>query len=119
MQIQALVELSECSKRKPFERLTREDVLSFLCKFRKIEDKDPLHKWIGTYNLKREILRQFFTWLNDPNIERNHRSRPKIMENIAKFNRKEVSIYKPTDLWTGIMLLDYAISFIPEWKAIL
>jgi integrase/recombinase XerD len=75
--------------------------LSFLYKFRKTEDRDPLHKWIGTYNLKHEILRQFFTWLNDPNIERNHRSKPKIMENIAKFKRKEVSIYKPTDLWTG------------------
>jgi integrase/recombinase XerD len=101
MQIQALVELSEYSKQKPFEQLTREDVLSFLYKFRKTEDKDPLHKWIGTYNLKREILRQFFTWLNDPNIERNQRSRPKIMENISKFKRKEVSIYRPTDLWTG------------------
>ena len=101
MQIQALVELSEYSKQKPFEQLTREDVLSFLNKFRKTEDKDPLHKWIGTYNLKHEILRQFFTWLNDPNTERNHRSKPRIMENIAKFKRKEVSIYKPTDLWTG------------------
>jgi len=101
MQIQALVELSEYSRQKPFEQLTREDVLSFLYKFRKTEDKDPLHKWIGTYNLKHEILRQFFTWLNDPNMERNHRSRPKIMENIPKFKRKEVSIYKPTDLWTA------------------
>ncbi|MGB6529793.1 MAG: hypothetical protein WBF33_16935, partial [Candidatus Nitrosopolaris sp.] len=101
MQIQALVELSEYLKQKPFEQLTREDVLSFLNKFRKTEDKDPLHKWIGTYNLKHEILRQFFTWLNDPNTERNHRSKPRIMENIAKFKRKEVSIYKPTDLWTG------------------
>jgi len=101
MQIQAIVELSEYLKQKPFEQLTSEDVLSFLNKFRKTEDRDPLHKWIGTYNLKREILRQFFTWLNDPNTERNHRSRPKIMENITKFKRKEVSIYKPTDLWTG------------------
>jgi integrase/recombinase XerD len=101
MQIQAFVELSEYFKQKPFEQLTREDVLSFLCKFRKTEDKDPLHKWIGTYNLKREILRQFFTWLNDPNIERSYRSRPKIMENIPKFKRKEVSIYRPTDLWTA------------------
>lgn len=101
LQIQALVELSEYSKQKPFEQLTRDDVLSFLDKFRKTEDRDPLHKWIGTYNLKHEMLRQFFTWLNDPNTERNHRSKPKIMENISKFKRKEVSIYKPTDLWTG------------------
>ena len=101
MQIQTLVELSEYSKQKLFKKLTREDVLLFLDKFRKTEDKDPLHKWIGTYNLKRDILRQFFTWLNDPNTERNYRSRPKIMENIPKFKRKEISIYKPTDLWTG------------------
>jgi len=101
MEIRALVELSEYSRERPFEQLTKEDVLSFLYKFRKTEDRDPLHKWIGTYNLKHEILRQFFTWLNDPNTARNHRSRPKIMENIPKFRRKEISIYKPTDLWTG------------------
>jgi integrase len=77
----------------------REDVLSFLDKFRKSEDRDPLHKWVGTFNLKREILRQFFTWLNDPNTNRNHRSKPRIMENIPQLKRKEVSIYKPSDLW--------------------
>ena len=67
MQIQALVELSEYLNQKPFGQLTSDDVLSFLNKFRKTEDKDPLHKWIGTYNLKHELLRQFFTWFNDPN----------------------------------------------------
>ena len=100
LQIQALVELSEYLKQKPFKQMKPEDILSFLDKFRKTEEKDPLHKWIGTYNLKREILRQFFTWLNDPDTDRNHRSRSKIMENIPQFKRKEVSIYKPSDLWT-------------------
>jgi len=38
---------------KPFKSMTREDVLSFLHSFRKIESVDPLHKWIGTYNLYR------------------------------------------------------------------
>src|SRR5581483_11950226 len=84
MQIQALVELSGYSKQKPFKQMGSEDVLSFLDKFRKSEDRDPLHKWIGTFNLKREILRQFFTWLNDPNTNRNHRSKPRIMENIPQ-----------------------------------
>ncbi len=41
IQIQALVELSEYLKQKPFKQLTTEDVLSFLDKFRKTEDKDP------------------------------------------------------------------------------
>ena|SRR5215471_19351048 len=58
-QIQALVEISEYLNQKPFKELTRHDVST--------EDRDPLHKWIGTYNLKHKILRQFFTWLNDPN----------------------------------------------------
>lgn len=41
IQIQALVELSEYLKQKPFKQLTTDDVLSFLDKFRKTEDKDP------------------------------------------------------------------------------
>jgi hypothetical protein len=49
IQIQALVELSEYLKQKPFKQLTTEDILSFLDKFRKTEGKDPLHKWIGIY----------------------------------------------------------------------
>jgi hypothetical protein len=113
LQIQALVELSEYLKQKQFNQTTHEDLLSFLDKFRKTEEKDPLHKWIGTYNLKREILRQFLPWLNDPDTDRNHRSRPKIMENIPQFKRKEVSIYKPSDLWTqqdDLLFLSYCPS---------
>ena len=41
IQIQALVELSEYLKQKPFKQLTTENVLSFLDKARKTEDKDP------------------------------------------------------------------------------
>ncbi|MGC2571425.1 MAG: hypothetical protein WA364_07930 [Candidatus Nitrosopolaris sp.] len=73
---------------KPFGRLTSDDVVSFLDKLRKTEDKDPLHKWVGTYNLKREILRQFFTWFNDPNTKRNHRSRPKNNGKYSSSNEK-------------------------------
>ena len=108
MQIRTLVDLSEYLNQKPFGQLTSDDVVSFLDKLRKTEDK-----WVGTYNLKREILRQFFTWFNDPNTKRNHRSRPKIIENIPKFKRKEVSIYKSTDLWTGeddLLFLKYCPS---------
>ena len=42
--MRALVELSKYSNQKPFGQLTSDDVLSFLNKFRKTEDKDPLHK---------------------------------------------------------------------------
>ena len=58
---------------KLFKEITREDVLSFLDSFRKIETVDPLHKWIGTYNLYRIELMRFFKWLNSPDIDYNKR----------------------------------------------
>ena len=85
---------------KPFKEIAREDVLSFLDSFRKIESVDPLHKWIGIYNLYRIYLMRFFKWLYSPDIEQMKRPKPSIIENIPQLKRKEKSIYKPTDLWT-------------------
>ena len=61
---------------------------------------DPLHKWIGTYNLKRTILLRFFKWLHCPSAEPKKRKIPVVIENIPMLKRREQSIYKPTDLWT-------------------
>jgi hypothetical protein len=85
---------------KLFKEITREDLVSFLDSFRKIDSVDPLHKWIGTYNLYRAELMRFFRWLYYPNIDFRQRPKPSIIENIPQLNRKEKSIYKPTDLWT-------------------
>lgn len=96
----ALTKLSEFHKNKPFNKISREDILSFLNSFRKTDSQDPLHKWIGTYNLTRLLLMRFFKWLYYPNEEHSNRPKPKIIENIPRYKRKEQSIYKPTDLWT-------------------
>ena len=85
---------------KIFKEVTREDILSFLDSFRKIETVDPLHKWIGTYNLYRIELMCFFKWLYYSDIEQDKRPKPSMIENIPQLKRKEKSIYKPTDLWT-------------------
>lgn len=98
--IQTLSLLSRFSKNKSFIHMSREDVLLYLDSLRKDDTVDPLHKWIGTYNLRRIILRKFFKWLNYPNDDPKKRKIPAIMENISKLKRKEQSIYKPTDLWT-------------------
>jgi integrase len=87
-------------KTKLFKQITREDILSFLDSFRKIESVDPLHQWIGTYNLYAIQLMRFFKWLYYPDIEQDKRPKPYVIENIPKLKRKEKSIYKPTDLWT-------------------
>jgi integrase len=43
---------------------------------------------------------RFFKWLYYKNIEPKKRPKPKLIENIPQYKRKEQSIYKPTDLWT-------------------
>lgn len=75
-------------------------MVDFLDSFRKAESVDPLHKWVGTYEFYRIILMRFFRWLYQPDLPQRQRQRPAVMENIPKLKRKEISIYKPTDLWT-------------------
>jgi hypothetical protein len=85
---------------KTFKQITREDLLSFLDSFRKSENIDPLHKWIGTYNIFRIHLMRFFKWLYSPGVEQDKRPKPSVIENISQLKRKEKSIYRPTDIWT-------------------
>jgi hypothetical protein len=75
--------------------------------------QDPMHRWIGTYNLFRIYLLRFFKWLYYPDFEPNKRPKPTIVENLARLKRKEESIYKPSDLWTqqdDLLFLKYCPS---------
>jgi integrase len=83
-----------------FKEITRDNLLAFLDSFRKPESVDPLHKWIGTYNIHRIHLTRFFKWLYSPDIESTKRPKPSIIDNISQLKRRETSIYKPSDLWT-------------------
>jgi site-specific recombinase XerD len=85
---------------KLFLKMKREDIITFLDSLRKSDKDDPLHKWIGTYNLYLITVTRFFKWLYDPVTEPKQRSKPDVIQNIPKLPRKEISIYKPTDLWT-------------------
>src|SRR6266487_3834458 len=104
--------LSELSKAvgiaKTFTDMIQEDILYYLDNCRKQEDKDPLHKWIGSYNTKFIILSRFFKWLYYPDIHepkrRNELSalerKPDCIIGIKQLKRKEISCYKPSDLWS-------------------
>jgi integrase len=85
---------------KAFTDLTRQDVIDFLDRFRKPETADSMHKWVSTYESYRIVLLRFFKWLYQPNISHINRSKPAIIDNIPQIKRKEISPYKPTDLWT-------------------
>ena len=98
--IQLLSKFSRYRDNKPFKEFTRADTVDFLETCRKTETQDPMHKWIGTYNLFRIHITRFFKWLYSPDIEPDKRPKPSVIENIAQLKRKEKSIYKPSDLWT-------------------
>jgi hypothetical protein len=106
-QIRTLSYLSDFHKQKPFSKMTRDDVLQYLNSSRRTEESDPLHKWIGTYNLRRIYLLRFFKWLYYREIEPSKRPIPDVVKNIRSFKRKEQSIYKPTDLWTEQTTLSF------------
>ncbi|HEX7178592.1 MAG TPA: hypothetical protein VF220_02630, partial [Nitrososphaeraceae archaeon] len=62
--IQFLSELSRfVGIEKRFEHFTKYDTLSFLDDIRKSETDDPMHKWIGSYNVKCETILRFYKWL--------------------------------------------------------
>jgi integrase len=108
-----LTKFSAYMSNKDFRDITRDDVLSFVESYRKPENVDPLHKWIGTYNLYGLHLMRFFKWLYYPDIAPEKRSKPSVVDNIPRLRRKETSIYKPSDLWTqqdDLLFLKYCPS---------
>ena len=46
--ITSLITLVRYFKNKKFRKLTRADIINYLDSFRKSEEADPAHKWIGT-----------------------------------------------------------------------
>jgi integrase len=101
IQLSKFLSKSDQQQQRPFDVISREDVLAFLDSLRKPEYLDPMHKWIGTYNLYNIQLTRFFKWLYSPIIEPDKRQKPKVVGNIPRLKRKEKSIYKPDDLWTN------------------
>ena len=111
--IETLARFSKYNDNKPFKDLTRSNVIAFLDTYRRTETQDPMHKWIGTYNIFQTYLLRFFKWLYYPDIEPSKRPKPSVVENLAQLKRKEKSIYKPSDLWTqqdDLLFLKYCPS---------
>jgi integrase len=111
--IGALCRFSKYHNNKPLKGISRNDIINFLGSLRKTETQDPLHKWIGTYNVYRMYLFRFFKWLHSPDLEPSKRAKPSVIENIPTLKRREKSIYKPSDLWTqqdDLLFLKYCPS---------
>ena len=109
--IQHIYELSKAvGIEKKFADMTRDDILLFLDHYRKLENDEPMHKWINTYNSNRSVMLRFFKWLQYRDVILDPKKRdklsatnkePKCIQDIPKLKRREVSSYKPSDMWTA------------------
>jgi integrase/recombinase XerD len=95
-----ITNLSRYHKDKPFEKMKRDNIISYLNSIRKTDDQDPMHRWIATYNLYLTCITKFFKWFYHTDLSPKDRPKPKVVENVPQLKRKEVSRYKPSDLWT-------------------
>jgi integrase len=98
--IDRLYRFSLFHKNKSFRVMTVEDVFSFLDTLRRTEIQDPMHKWIGTYNLSLVKIISFFKWLYEPDIHSKNRQIPLFLKNVKLLRRKEKTICAAKDLWT-------------------
>jgi len=87
--VKLLCIFSKFKNDKSFMVVMRTDILAFLDSFRRNETIDPMHRWIGTYNIYRTLLVRFFKWLYFPDIELGKRPMHKIIQNIPGLRRKE------------------------------
>ena len=110
--LNTLMPLSSSSN-KGFSSFTRADVLRYLDQFRKEEEEDPTHRWIGTYNINLVNIIRFFRWLHSPDLEPGERPKPVVVSNLSRLRRREISGYKPSDMWTAeenLLFLKYCAS---------
>jgi hypothetical protein len=77
---------------KSLTEITRGDIVDYLNSLKKLEEIDPLHKWIGTYNSRLRNLLRFFKWLYSPTKAPNQRPKPKLLHNIPQLHRRDFYI---------------------------
>lgn len=87
---------------KPFKKIVRNDILSFLDTFEVSEDIDPNHRWIGAFNNIRMHVMRFIKWLYNPKLPAKVRAKlkPKVIDNIPLKTRRDGELYDATKLWT-------------------
>ena len=95
--IDRLCQLSLYHNNKPFKEITQEDIFTYLDTIRKTENEDPLHKWIGTYNISVIKIISFFRWFYQPTLHSNDRSTPEFLNNLRCIKRKEKTTISAED----------------------
>ncbi len=98
--VKSLLWISKFLNDKPFEEITKQDILSYLNSLRKPASIDPQQKWIGSYNNRLRYYAKFFRWLyNKEELDHRKRIGPPCIQGLRQLTRQEKSSYKPSDLW--------------------
>jgi integrase len=98
--VKSLLWLSKHLNDKPFEEMTKQDILSYLNSLRKPTSVDLQQKWIGSYNNRLRYYAKFFKWLyNKEEPDYRKRISPPCIQGLRQLPRQEKSSYKPSDLW--------------------
>ncbi len=98
--VKSLLWLSKFSNDKPFDEMTKHDILSYLNSLRKPTSIDQQQKWIGSYNNRLRYYLKFFRWLyNKEEPDYRKRISPPCIQGLRQLPRQEKSSYKPSDLW--------------------
>jgi hypothetical protein len=63
--VKLLIWLTRYLDHKPYEQMTKQDILSYLNSIRKPVSIDPLQRWVGSYNGRLRYLLKFFRWLHN------------------------------------------------------
>jgi integrase len=100
--IKVLLWLSKYYDDKPFQQLSKQEILGYLNSLRKPTSADPLQKWIGSYNNRLRYYAKFFRWLyNQDEPDYQKRKTPPCIRGLRQLARADKSSYKPSDLWDG------------------
>lgn len=98
--VKLLMWLTRYLDHKPYENMTKQDILSYLNSIRKPASADPQQRWIGSYNGRLRYLLKFFRWLhNKDEPDYRKRATPACIQGLRILPRQEKTAYKPTDLW--------------------
>jgi len=98
--VKTLLWLTRYLEQKPFEQMTKQDILSYLNSIRKNVEDDPQQRWIGSYNGRLRVFIKFFKWLyNRDETDYRKRASPPCIQGLKQLPRRDGSSYRPADLW--------------------
>jgi hypothetical protein len=69
--------------------MTTEDIFTYFDSLKRTESDDPMHRWIGSYNLTVIKIISFFKWLYEPDTHSINRQIPTFLNSVKCLNERK------------------------------